>query len=107
MSSDALALVAKKPCLPLSRVGVQAVMYVVPPPPRMLLCPYRIKLGFIYSGGGCRQRQAGLNVADNVVADDGLAAAAVHEGGEAVEVRGQLGNVAVGLVEAGTLGLPP
>lgn len=53
-----------------------------------------------------RRARAGLNVANNIVADDGLAAAAVHKGSESVEVRGQLGNVAVGLVEAGTFGLP-
>lgn len=40
-------------------------------PPR----PYHTKRGFIYSGGG----MAELDVADDVVADDGLAAAAVHE----------------------------
>lgn len=95
----------KNPACPCPELGYK--QSCVSPHPKMLLCPYRIKLGFIYSGGGCRQRRARLNVADNIVADDGLAAAAVHEGGEAVEVRGQLGNVTVGLVEAGALGLPP
>lgn len=56
-------------------------------------------------GGGAGAR-LDSDVANDVIADDGLPAPAVHEGSEAVEVCGQLGNVVVGLMEVGPLGPP-